>query len=80
MAKAEPFGQIAIRMGFVTPPQVEAALEIQSSKEKAGKGRRLLGLIMLETGMIDSGQLIDILKYYETVEEAGRHSAEPSSD
>ena len=73
MRKPEPFGQIAIRMGFTTESQVQAALEIQDSILKAGKKRRLIGMIMLETGMISSEQLIDILKYYDSLEEAGRH-------
>jgi len=72
MAKPEPFGQVAVRMGFVTDSQVEAALEIQRSLKIAGKPRRLLGMIMLETGLISSEQLIAILKYYETVEEVER--------
>jgi len=72
MTKPEPFGQIAIRMGFVSESQVQAALEIQHSMQKAGKERRLIGMIMLETGMISSEQLIAILKYYDTVGEAER--------
>ena len=47
MAKTEQFGQVAIRMGFVTESQVQAALEIQDSMMKAGKKRRLIGMIML---------------------------------
>jgi len=76
MAKTEQFGQVAIRMGFVSESQVQAALEIQDSMTKAGRKRRLIGMIMLETGMISSEQLIDILKYYDTLEEAGRRPAE----
>jgi hypothetical protein len=72
MTKPEPFGQIAVRMGFVTESQVQAALEIQHSLEKAGKERRLIGMIMLETGMVSSEQLIAILKYYDTIGEAER--------
>jgi hypothetical protein len=72
MAKSEPFGQIAVRMGFVTDSQVQAALEVQRSLESSGKPRRLLGMIMIETGLISTEQLIAILKYYETVEEVER--------
>lgn len=72
MAKPEQFGQIAVRMGFVATSQVQAALDIQQSLLKASQERRLIGMIMLETGMISSDQLIDILKYYDTIEEAGR--------
>ena len=80
MAKPEQFGQVAIRMGFVSESQVQAALEIQESMQKAGRERRLIGMIMLETGMISSEQLIDILKYYDTVEEAGRPPSRPSPE
>jgi hypothetical protein len=59
-------------MGFAAESQVRAALDIQESLLKAGEERRLIGMIMLETGMISSDQLIDILKYYDTLEEAGR--------
>ncbi|HUW56210.1 MAG TPA: hypothetical protein VMZ92_06210 [Planctomycetota bacterium] len=66
MTQPKPFGQVAIQMGFVTESQVQAALEIQASMEKTRKERRLLGMIMLEMGMISTDQLIDVLKYYET--------------
>jgi len=83
MGKVEPFGQIAVRMGFVAESQVQAALEIQESISKAGKKRRLIGMIMLETGMISTDQLIAILKYYETLEGAepvGADEDSPAAD
>ena len=64
MQKYEPFGQVAVRLGFTTQGQVNTALQIQSSLEHAGKGRKLLGMIMLETGLISSAQLIEVLQYY----------------
>lgn len=80
MAKAEPFGQIAVRMGFVTESQVQVALEIQETMEKTRKERRLLGMIMLEMGMISTDQLIDILRYYETLEESPGPSGEDDQE
>jgi hypothetical protein len=65
MTRTLPFGQIAVNMGYVSSAQVQAALEVQDSLRKTGKGR-LIGMIMLEMGMISSEQLIGILKYYET--------------
>ena len=65
MASFEPFGQVAVKLGFVTAAQVESALDIQKSLEHSGKGRKLLGMIFLETGMISSAQLIEILRYYD---------------
>ena len=75
MTQPKPFGQVAVELGFVTESQVQAALEIQSSMEKTRKERRLLGMIMLEMGMISTEQLIDVLKYYETRDEAHRPGA-----
>ena len=72
MATTEPFGQIATRMGFVSSSQVQAALEVQDSLRRAGNAR-LIGMIMLEMGMISSEQLIEILKYYETRSTAASH-------
>ena len=74
MIKVEQFGQIAKRMGFVAEPQIQAALDIQDTMTKNGKQRKLIGMIMLETGMISSEQLIDILKHYDTRDEADRNS------
>jgi hypothetical protein len=65
MASFEPFGQVAIRLGFVTSAQIESALDIQKSLERSGRGRKLLGMILLETGLISSADLIEILQYYE---------------
>ncbi len=65
MRKKEPFGQVAIRLGFVKPAQVDAALEVQQSLRKAGKPR-LIGMIMLEMGMISSEQLIEMLKTFDS--------------
>ena len=74
MTKIEQFGQVAKRMGFVAEPQIQAALDVQQAMVKSGKKRKLIGMIMLETGMISSEQLIDILKYYDTREESQRNS------
>ena len=79
MTQIPQFGQVAVRMGFVSQSQVKAALEIQDSMERAGRHRRLIGMIMLETGMISSNQLIDILKFYESLEEAEREQREVDS-
>ena len=62
---AELFGEVAIKLGFVTREDVQKALQIQRADVKSGRPRRLLGLILLEEGLIDNFQLIEILKYYE---------------
>ncbi len=65
MSSFEPFGQVAIKLGFVTASQLESALDIQKSLERSGKGRKLLGMILMEIGLLSSAQLIEILQYYE---------------
>ena len=70
------FGQVAIRRGHINPAQLEKALEIQKQMVKHGE-RKLLGLIMLERGMIDNEQLIDILRCMEA---ARAHSLDITSD
>jgi len=65
MAKFEPFGQIAIKMGFCTQDDVDRALAIQEGLAPEGKEHRLIGLILLETGALSTTQLIEILQYYE---------------
>jgi len=62
---AERFGQVAVKLGFVTPEEVRRALAIQQEDARSGRPRRLLGLVLLEEGLIDNQQLIEILKYYE---------------
>ena len=47
---------------------------------KGGQQRRLLGMVMLETGMVSTDQLIEILKYFDTADEAGRRPAESPTD
>jgi len=64
-ASSELFGEIAIKLGFISKKEVKEALMIQQKDIKAGKPHRLIGLVMLEEGMIDNGQLIELLRYYE---------------
>ena len=60
-----PFGQIAVRKGYCTDEQVDEALRIQHKREAGGRPRPLTGIIMVEHGIISTGQLIDILKAYQ---------------
>lgn len=58
--KQDLFGQIAIRRGFVTTEQLDAALSMQH--ERPVGTPRLLGLIMLDEGLITTAQMIEILR------------------
>jgi hypothetical protein len=58
------FGEIARRLGYVRAKDIEEALEIQRRRAERGESHKLLGLILLEQGSIDTEQLIEILKQY----------------
>lgn len=62
---AHLFGEVAIRLGFVRPADVERALRLQQEEVDAGKPHRLLGIVMLQEGMLTGAQLIEILRCYE---------------
>ena len=67
--KTKPFGEIAIGMGFSTKEDVDKALEIQRQLKERKEPHKLIGMIMLEEGMIDTSQLIEILRFYERQKE-----------
>ena len=54
------FGQVAVRRGFVDEQQVRRAINTQ--RDRSNGIPRLLGLVMLEEGMISTGQLIEVLR------------------
>ncbi|MCI0650943.1 MAG: UDP-glucose 4-epimerase GalE [Planctomycetes bacterium] len=59
------FGDVAIRLGFVTEADVARALERQARELEDGNQHKLIGMHMLEMGLLSTSQLIEILKYYE---------------
>jgi len=61
----EPFGKIAIKLELCTAEDVEKALELQRRLAATGREHKLIGMIMLEAGMISSSDLIQVLRYYE---------------
>lgn len=58
------FGTIAIELGYITKEQLAKALEIQKMQDARGE-HKLLGVVMLEAGMLSPQQLIDALKEME---------------
>jgi hypothetical protein len=56
------FGELVVHKGYTDRKSVEKALKIQQEDEKAGRPRRMLGLIMVAEGIIDNFQFIDLLK------------------
>ena len=58
------FGEIAVSKKFVRTEDVEKALDIQK-KLIQQDNHQLIGIIMLNEGMITNAQLIEILQYYD---------------
>ena len=58
----EPFGQVAIRKGYATQLQVTKTLTRQQTIVGTGSAHKLIGMIMLELGSLDTTELIDVLR------------------
>lgn len=67
----EPFGQVAVRKGYVTGQQVETALAHQRGLRERGAPHKLIGMILLEEGFLSNAQLIDVLKTMELARSIG---------
>lgn len=66
-----PFGQIALRLGFITNEDLERALERQKSIDAAGGPHKLIGLVLVEDGAMSTTQLIRVLQLYEDLRKEG---------
>ena len=64
--KKKRFGEVAVRAGFVTTGDVTSALSRQKEIAANGGKHKLIGIIMLEMGLLDNAQLIHVLKELET--------------
>lgn len=65
----ELFGEVAVRLKLVKPKDVETALKIQQELKQQGKKHKLIGLILLEMGVLDTAGLIAVLKEMESKKE-----------
>ena len=61
---SERFGEVTIRLGYVTGEQVRRALDQQRDRRAKGS-HQLIGLVMLDLGMINNIQLVNVLKEME---------------
>ena len=61
----ELFGDVAVRLGLVSKSDVERALEDQRKEAATGADHKMIGMHMLEMGILSTSQLIEILKHYE---------------
>ncbi|RME32871.1 MAG: hypothetical protein D6794_12215 [Deltaproteobacteria bacterium] len=55
------FGQLAVRLGYVTPEQLKQALSEQVDDNLAGRPHRILGTIFFEHGWMSPGQIEEVL-------------------
>lgn len=62
--KTEPFGAVAVKMGCCTTDDLQMALALQQALPRQGKPHKLIGMVLLENGLISCEDLIGILKYY----------------
>ncbi|MBI2899322.1 MAG: hypothetical protein HYY17_04010 [Planctomycetes bacterium] len=61
----EPFGQVAIRKGYVSEQQVHEALVQQRCLKEKGEKHKLIGMVLLEMGALGTTELIDVLKHFD---------------
>lgn len=55
------FGELAVKMGFISPDQLEAALTKQK-EENISNHHRVIGLILFDEGWISTAQIEQVLK------------------
>ena len=68
MPTSAPFGQIAIKKGYVSPNQLDEVLEEQRLHDRKGGKHELTGMLMLKKGFLTTEQLIQVLRSYKPQE------------
>jgi len=66
IVESDRFGERAVKLGLCDENDVLAAVENQRQLAAKHKPHKLIGLVLLEMGVIDNNQLIRILRTYET--------------
>ena len=59
------FGVLAVEKGFVSPEQIQEALEIQVTENIEKKKHRFIGTILVEQGHLKHSQTSEVLKAME---------------
>jgi len=59
------FGDLAVQLGFVSEQDVARVLEEQQRLARAGRGHKMMGLCMVEMGILSTTQLVEVLRQYE---------------
>ena len=62
--KPKRFGEVALKLGYLNPEQLLDALNRQQQLRTAGQNK-LIGLILLEMGMLDNFKLVNVLRQME---------------
>ncbi len=65
MSRLEPFGAYAIRKGYATRREVQEGLATMDEMERKGHPRPLLGVVLLQRGVLTTDQMIEILREME---------------
>lgn len=65
MGRLEPFGAYAIRKGYATHREVQEGIAAMTEAERQGKPRPLLGVVLLQMGVLTTDQMIEILREME---------------
>lgn len=55
------FGLVAVEKAYIQPEQLIEALKIQVTEDMASGKHRLIGRILLEQGLLTTGQIEEIL-------------------
>jgi DNA-binding transcriptional MerR regulator len=76
--KRRPFGQILVDMKFITPQQLEEALEKQKELRKKG-ARKLLGTLLKEMGYTSSDRCLKALSKHFNMPAVSLEKFTPSS-
>jgi len=75
----DPFGQMAVNMGFCTPRDVKEALASQSQILADDHSHKMVGMILLERGVISTTQLIQVLQYCDRAVHSDDAAGQPHS-
>jgi hypothetical protein len=59
------FGIVAVEKGFVSPRQIQEALEIQVRENIEKKKHRFIGTILVDQGYMKHSQISEVLKALE---------------
>jgi len=72
------FGVVAVQKGFIAKDEIRKALEIQLNEDFSIGKHRLIGIILLDEGLITHTQFDEVLHILLTTRENGTDNVSPS--